>query len=58
MPPVLPIPLIKNLIPDGINYGTVMMVEFEPGSCWYDMAFTMVAEGTLGGLFGNQIIES
>jgi class 3 adenylate cyclase len=47
---LLHIPLIKNLIPDGISYGTVLMVEFEPGSCWYDMAFTMVAEAV-----GNRI---
>src|SRR5260370_20592668 len=44
LPPALPIPLIRDLIPGGINYGTIVMVEFEPGSCWYDIAFTMVAE--------------
>ena len=50
MPPVLPLPLIKNLIPGSINYGTSLMVEFQPGSCWYDMAFTMVAEAVGNGI--------
>jgi len=50
LPHVLPIPLVKNLIPAGIDYGTVLMVEFEPGSCWYDIAFTMVAEAVGNGI--------
>lgn len=50
LPPALPIPLFRDLVPGGINYGTILMVEFEPGSCWYDIAFTMVAEALASGV--------
>src|SRR5260370_8975301 len=44
LPPGLSSALIRDVIPGGISYGTIVMVEFEPGFCWYDIAFTMVAE--------------
>ncbi|MDA4124914.1 MAG: hypothetical protein OK438_05640 [Thaumarchaeota archaeon] len=46
----LDIPFFKDLIPGGVEYGTVFLVEFEPQSCWYDVAYTMAAQALRKGL--------
>lgn len=42
-------PLLADLIPGGIEYGTVVLVEFESQSCWYDVAYTLAAQSLRAG---------
>ena len=50
VPRVLDIPFLSELIPGGIEYGSILLVEFEPQSCWYDAAYTMAAQAMGKGL--------
>ncbi|HEY6237613.1 MAG TPA: hypothetical protein VIZ68_00310 [Thermoplasmata archaeon] len=45
----LDLPLLHDLIPHGIEYGTVLLVEFEPQSCWFDLALSLVAQAVRAG---------
>ncbi len=36
-------PILEALIPDGVPFGTVFVVEFDPDAHWYATALTMVA---------------
>jgi KaiC/GvpD/RAD55 family RecA-like ATPase len=40
----LQLPLLNGILPGGIDYGTVLLVEFEPQSCWYDLSLTLGVE--------------
>lgn len=44
------IPFFSELIPGGIEYGSVLLVEFEPQSCWYEAAYTLAAQAVQQGL--------
>ncbi|HKT22065.1 MAG TPA: adenylate/guanylate cyclase domain-containing protein, partial [Nitrososphaerales archaeon] len=44
------IPLFRELVPGGIDYGTVVLVEFEPQSCWYEASYTIAAQSLRSGL--------
>lgn len=32
------------MVPGGIEYGSIILVEFEPQSCWYDAAYSIAAQ--------------
>ena len=39
----LALPLISSLIPDDVNSGTMLLVEFDPETQWYSVSTTIVA---------------
>jgi KaiC/GvpD/RAD55 family RecA-like ATPase len=44
MPDYIDLPLIKSLIPPGIEFGSVLLVEFAPDSIWYEVSQTIAAQ--------------
>ena len=38
------LPLLNAVLPDGIEYGTALMVEFQPDSLWHEVSLTIAAQ--------------
>ena len=46
----LALPILKDLIPDGFEYGTSLIVEYEPHSIWYESSLAIVANALRSGI--------
>jgi KaiC/GvpD/RAD55 family RecA-like ATPase len=50
LPHSLSLPLIKELVPASFDFGSIVLVEFESHSCWYDAALTLASQALTGGV--------
>ncbi len=42
--------ILKDLIPEGIEYGMNMLIEFEPSSIWFETSLTVAADALTRGI--------
>jgi KaiC/GvpD/RAD55 family RecA-like ATPase len=43
------LPIFERILPDGVEFGTNLLVEFEPDSAWYEASLTIVAQALRNG---------
>lgn len=46
----LTLPIVGEMIPSGIGFGTSLLVEFQPDSLWYEASLTIAAHALLDGV--------
>ncbi len=46
----LSISIVKELVPGGIDYGTTLLVEFEPRSFWHEASLTIATQALRDGI--------
>jgi KaiC/GvpD/RAD55 family RecA-like ATPase len=43
------LPIFERILPDGVEFGTNLLVEFEPDSAWYEASLTLAAQALRSG---------
>lgn len=50
METTLDLPLLREIVPSGIEFPTVLCVEFDPQAVWFEVALTLVAQALRAGV--------
>lgn len=46
----LAIPILEGLMPEGVRFGSVILVEFGPDSIWHEASYSIAAQAALRGI--------